>query len=372
MIKREKFAEVWHEEFSKEELYKKIETNKEILKQQVPNLTEEALEERALINTRLELKRFKLIPSTQFRGYILGTSDTVDMGTIRREAALKAYSENPEKATRENLVLVKNGDVVPIDNREFFDTAKKSKNRDFRKPLQDSFFKSIYGICKKNSDKEYRKFVMMLNNAQVKLDFSLNKPTTWRGRNNTQPGDDFYKINSNSLTQFDVSKDEDVINIDVRDEVIKAFKVPIINEDGSLGDGDAVSLNQLQKWHEKNKDDRNKIVAVEGFVVSLSPQPSEKGNYSILLDDESLSTDQIVGCTLKTSIYEKCSLSVNSKVLAFGSPFELLDRETNQPRILLSLVGVYTYPEYATPEPEKIEDESISPTDEENSDEEYT
>ena len=65
-----------------------------------------------------------------------------------------------------------------------------------------------------------------------------------------------------------------------------------------------------------------------------------------------------VSCFIKEDLFEKLDLSINAKVLVFGRPLVLTDRDNTQ-KTMLNIYGVYTYPEFITPKPKEIKEEDL-------------
>ena len=356
---RENLSQQWEEKISKPELFKKVDDNKLVVLDAYPDFNEEQAEDRAVIMTMLELKRLASIPSTQFRGFVIAENDVVDMQTININKAMKEYQDNSEKAIRENKIAIIDGQVVAIDNREFFDIERKKKNPGFRKAWNENQFKTLICIAKTNGDINFAYSVYSLNNKNADMDFELNSPVNWRAANKTKPGDAYYKISSNAATNGFI-KDDSLVGIDFREEVIKAFGK------------NAIPLANLKSWLETNKNDNNQVALVEAFVTNLNSSPSQKNNYSVLLTDESLTTTESVPGFIKPDVYRKIDISTNAKILAAGRPIVMKDSQTGEDKILFNVMGAYTYPEYVTPTPKKVGAGSISQKTEIVDDSEFT
>jgi len=78
----------------------------------------------------------------RFSGILVALGDIKDTNQYSKNMAIKAYNDNPTVALRKKMVQVVSGEVIPLDDKKFFDKAGKNPNPNYGKPLKTRLSRS--------------------------------------------------------------------------------------------------------------------------------------------------------------------------------------------------------------------------------------
>ena len=204
-----------------------------------------------------------------YEGVIIGAERTRDLMEYKRDAAFKAYEENPQDAIDNGLVKVEGEDIIPLDTRdEVQGVVNKKKGQPLKKNM---FMRKLYIAARKPGDAEYVTGTMTLWNELAKIVVPTMKQVSFMA--NGDLTDTNCDLRSSVDTVFDIGKelsDEDVISI-IDDKYQTHFK----------------NLKECWEFHQEIRDDKkilyDSLVVTEGSVVWI--QEFDKSIKIVLTDD---------------------------------------------------------------------------------------
>lgn len=278
-------------------------------------------------------------PAVAFEGVVIGTSDAVDIIAKQKREALEFYRTDPVAAVSQGVV---DEDGVPLDSRK--DWGEGRPNPRFGHPLPaHNYLRNVWGVAKKsNSDGSLEKFTMLMSGDNAQQSIPTFKPVRFMA---IDKGD---KLNASSFTQFAVDKSVAVpCNEDILAKVIAILKI-----------GD------LESYHNENREDFNRIVAVEGDVSMLNMEPTSVGSRIMVLEDMEASLEDLDSKSLTCWVPERIDIDFaeRSKIIVVGRTSQGFRKDEAGNKtdelgdITLNVFGVYAPEEFKVKVPEKIEE----------------
>lgn len=315
-----------------------------------------ALEQLEVISRRrvfVKHKRQLLSKAIPFEGIVLGAADAFDTVAKARKDALAKFEAataagNPKQAIEEGWV---DDQGRPLDRKPKFNDGRD--NPRYKKPLPEhNLIRNVFGVAAPKEGKP-RTFRMTCNGDQAKVTPPMFVPVRFRAINKTPDTvKDEWFINSSTTTTWEAAPD---LKLPAVEQIIRSgcakFFVPIGN---------------IAEWHELHKEDRARLVVTEGDVVTLNLTPNQRGNRTMIIDDESLGFENEKGeptqgimCFLPPHI--TIDFAEMSRVFVIGATGRMPARDpvTNQTLkdvpgpLTIGTVGVFALPEFkisVTPE----------------------
>jgi len=265
MEQKENYFKQWSDKLSipVEEIEKEFQIVKGRISNEIPESSEDEKEVLALKRLAISYKKQLRSPAVGFNGIILGAEDTRDIVAKQRKDALDFFSENPQLAISQGVV---NENGTPLDTRKEWSTGKL--NIGFGKPLPEHLFmRKIFGVAYKTNE-EPKFFTMSINGDVCNTTIPLMKPVRFMGIDKSQD-DIVYTLNSSSFTTFDI--DEKTECPDIKELIEKYL--------------DVAKISELEDYHKQNKEDYNRVVAVEATVSSLNLEPTAFGSRIMNIED---------------------------------------------------------------------------------------
>ena len=291
----------------------------------------------------------------------LGSSGVIETTAAEKEEKLALW-KNPE--TRSQAVFenkVSQGltdskgnaipDGTPLDTRQWFTAPnpekniKGSKNPNFGKPLQDSFLRPIVGFGRPAKGGQFRLCAIAANNEQAKKEMPVigstvrtrlllkNDKIAWK-----------YVFNTSRRTEYTPIQLPEYPN--VTDEIITDILTsapPEVNP----------GLANLMAWHEKNADDKGRLVIFEGDVVFIAPDPTANGSIRMIILDSSNLDLTAEGTTVwvPKELTKQINFGTGSRVVGIARTNlgDAWDRETRQPDPTRQVVQLAANAIFATP-----------------------
>ena len=316
----------------------------------------EDLQTRALQRLALTFKKQLRSPAVSFEGIIIGVGDVVDTVMKKRKEAIDFFNTNPQKSIEMGITDI-NGN--PLDVRKEWSDGKPNNN--FGKPLpENSYLRNIFGIAMKSTLKDAKpKFFSMTISGEVAKNDNINmfKPVRFRAIDKTpQEVQDKFILNSSTFSKFDI---DETIKLPSTKELINTYCSNLI-----------VKMSNLQEYHNRVKEDFNRIVIVEGDVSTLVMEPSSAGSRRLIIEDSDNIDLESKGLTCWIPLRIPIDFAEQSKVLIVGRTGQgtKKDEAGNKTEELgdinINTFGVYAIPEYKIlPLQESITEETPSKED---------
>lgn len=329
--------------------------------------SEEDQQMRALQRLAMSFKKQLRSPAVGFEGCVIAVGDAIDtVAKIKREAK-ELYKNNPQKAIADGNT---NEEGIPLDARKEWSGGRP--NRNFGKPLPEhNWLRTVYGIALKTGIDESPKYFVMGISGEIATneDIPIFKPVRFRAIDRTLPEnvDKQYNMNSSMFTKFEI---DESIPLPKPMELLKKY----------CGDM-FVDMSNLQEYHDRMKDDYNRLVIVEGDISTLVLEPTSVGSRRIVLEDENKVLEDLEALGTTCWIPQRINIDFGeqSKVIILGRTgqgFKLGDdrRPTDEPGdIMINVFGLYALPEYKIqPQVKEITEENIETTEEEKVEEKPT
>jgi len=132
-----------------------------------------------------------------------------------------------------------------------------------------------------------------------------------------------YVANASKFTSFAKGEDADVISL------LQGAPAEL-----------RATVDTLVDWHEKNKDNRNRLVIIEGDVINVREEPTERGSRLLFLGDV-LSDIEMEAVPVFVPAHVPCP-TVGSRVIVVGSTSLGVDLMTGErTRIILNAFGIF-------------------------------
>jgi len=343
METKENYFKQWSDKLSipVEEIEKEFELVKGKISKEVPDASEDDKNTLALKRLAISYKKQLRSPAVGFKGIILGAEDARDIIAKQRKDALDFFNENPQLAISQGVV---NESGIPLDTRKTWNSGKA--NMGYGKPLPASLFmRKIFGVASKGTD-EQKFFSMSMNGDVCNREIPLMTPVRFMGIDKSQD-DKTYVLNSSSFTTFD---NDDSIKLPEVKELIEKYL-------------DVVKFSELQEYHNQNKDDYNRTIAIEGTVCSLNLEATSVGSRIMVIEDGDNIMDldsKGVTCWVPGSI--NIDFAEGSKVYVLGrtSQGKLKDEDGNITEedgdITINVTGICPTIKIQIPNADLIED----------------
>jgi len=345
----EEFIKVYSEKlgYTTEEIKQEYEKLIEDENKLHPNLTEDQRKTRALQRLAMTYKRLLRSPAVVFEGIVIGVSPVINTMAARIRMAKQMFAENPQEAIRLGLTD-ENG--TPLDNLKTFSTGRENPN--YGKPLQEErLLCTVYGLaCPKGG--EVKEFILQLNDAQTKQKIPILQPVRFRAINRSQEGDEKYILGGSVLTKFEKADIKLPEITTLLREKLKHYNIKI---------------SEIKDFHEKHKDDFNRLAIIEGDVITLQLEPNPvSGNRLMVINDDPINPDsKDLLCWIPPHI--DIDFGEQSRVLVIGQTAEMPKRledgsySDTEKDNCLNVYGIYAIPEYKiSPEVEEVTEEVVN------------
>lgn len=297
---------------------------------------------RALKKLYLQYKKQINSPAEGFEGIIVGAEEPMDVIAKKRREAVELFNQNPQYAVQQGIT---DEEGNPLDTIEVFSTGRVNPN--YGKPLPEkSLMRKIYGICVKKSEGKPKPFQMTQNGTICEKEVPLMKPISFMAIEKTTNDSGFTILNASSFTDFkEIEQLEG--NPDIKD-LIKNFFSPI-------------QVSELEEYHEKNLENYNRFVCVEGDVVMLSLEPTSIGSRIMQIEntEENLDLDaKPVTCWVPQHV--NIDFGEGSKVYIFGRTNQGFKKDeqgnvtSEKGDITIGVAGIYPIEKFKLPETEQI------------------
>ncbi len=303
------------------------------------DLSEDQQEQRALQRLALLYKKQMRSPAIGFEGVIIATSDCVDAIARKKQEAKDLFAADPQMCVESGIT---DNEGTPLDQKKEWSTGRP--NPSYGKPLPEhNYLRNVWGVAKKSKGDEEPKFFTMLISGEKAQDETIPifKPIRFmaidKGEN---------KINASTFTQFKVDKLIDASDIK---ELISKHCI-------------AVPMNNLESYHDSEKEDWNRLCVVEGDVSALNLEPTTFGSRIMNLEDTEASLEDLDAKGVTCWIPERINIDFaeGSKVLVIGRTAQGKKKDdqgnpTDEPGdVSMNVYGVYAIPEFKIEIPEEI------------------
>jgi hypothetical protein len=322
------------------DLQKMLAEQMKILTEAHPTMMPEVKEKRARSMLFADLKKLLVSPAIAFEGVYLGLAEPFDMAAQMRIKALEIWSKSPQAAVEAGVCNAKG---EPLYLKGF------SKGE---KLPESAYIRNGFGVGK-TMEGPIQPFSIVLSGERAKpgrdINTQMGKPKAFRA--NMKSVDKIYIMNDSTQTEF-------------KDTVIPGMPDPVTLID-TICAGLKVNLGELSAWHTIHAKDPTRIAIVEGDVVSVDFDISDR-SHRMVLDDETLGFEDASGqvntgitCWLPKFLTPYLNFAPGSRVITIGSttPTEGYDFKTGKPdptrpRITINTYGVWPRPEFLIPREE--------------------
>jgi len=309
-----------------DELNVKYEKTKGEIKASHPSIGEDEIVKRARVQLKGEYKRQRMSPAVYFEGMIVRDMGCVDVERGKRESAVAAYTENPEKAVKDGLTD-ENG--TPLEMRAAWPDGRP--NIQFGKPLSEhKWIRTLEGVAK-TTKSEIKLFKLVLRDKKAE---AFNYPTfelvSFRAniREDTPAG---FTLNQSVMTEF------------VKINAVEGAKVDIYNNVLPFYKDHLVDLKDLRTFHDAHASDWNRMAVVQGDVLFVGEETSI-GNIPMTIDDDTLDFES-PGVTCWIPGHFNVDFGNGSRVVVVGSTRLTTNRE-RQEVVNINVQGLYAIPEW--------------------------
>jgi len=281
-------------------------------------------------------------PAEGFEGVVLGAEEPRDLVAKKRRDALELYRANPQEAVAQGVT---DDDGTPLDIIQFFSTGRENPN--YGKPLPEkSLIRRVFGVAMKPTDQHPKMFEMVLNGDACEKEIPIMKPVKFMAIEKSKKEDEAFKLNASTFTEF--SEVAEITGNPKIEDLIKNFIPPI-------------KVSELEEYHEKNADDFNRIVCVEGNVNFISLEPTMTGSRILQIEDDENTLDldtKPTTCWVPQHI--NMDFGEGSKVYVIGRTSQgfLKDESGNMTSekgdVTINTFGIYPVDEISVPQTEDI------------------
>lgn len=243
-------------------------------------------ESEAFINAAIDtkIKQYLSRPKgDKFTGVFVALSEVKDSNKFAKDKAINTYNENPSAALRKKLVMVQGGEVIPLDDKKFFDKAGKTPNPNFGKPIKTRMSRSA-----------------LLLTEDKKLIWAYG---------------DFQAVTGSMVTLTGAyNKDKNIINVNT-----DGCKVgePVPPEDIWKTLFEAGKKSDLGIPLEKIFDQKNSTAFMTTGVVAVSRETSNNGAM-IRLSDENIDDELTVFSDSEDAKEAMLDVSTGNQVIVIG------------------------------------------------------
>ena len=187
----------------------------------------------------------------QFIGINFGVGKVRDLGEKKRNEILDKWKKDPLKAIEEKLILtrpqknpqtgeIKNipiqnsdGEIVPVDSREFFERkdGSKWKNPNHGLALPHSYIRTVVGVCMNNKNIK-GVFILELRGKQTEISVPINIPVKYTIK---VIGTEVLKVGENEFISEElIASQIEYIEADIESDIIdKKYaneKIKLLND----------------------------------------------------------------------------------------------------------------------------------------------
>lgn len=319
------------------DLQKMIEKNVADLRKLYPTMAQEVVNQRARAMLYGDLKKDLISPAIPFEGIVLGLGEPFDFAAGQVAKALKAYKENPQAAYDAGLV---NQQGQPVYVKGY------SKGQ----PLPEhSWLRNCFGVAKP-MEGAILPFNLTLSGDRADPASPLSKidlGTPYSFRANVKEVKTVYTLNDSSISKFVPTSSALPDAITMIDQYCASMKV---------------NLGELNAWHDANKLNPARVAIVEGDVVSVDLNVSDR-SHRIVIDDETLGFEDEKG-QINTGITvwipkflgTQLDFGPGSRAIVIGgtTPTQGFNYKTGKPdpetiRMSINAMGLWPRPEFKIP-----------------------
>ena len=302
------------------------------------DLGEEQQEQRALQRLALLYKKQLRSPAIGFEGFIIGMSDCVDTTLRQKREAIELFRTDPQTAISEGIT---DEEGTPLDTRKEWGEGRQ--NPKYGKPLpENNFLRNIWGIAtSKTSEPKF--FSMVLSGQKATDDtIPLFKPVRFMA---IDKGD---KLNASTFTNFVIDEKLELPNF-----------VELIERYAGIQ-----KMSEIEKYHDINKDDFNRLAITIGDISSLNLEPTAYGSRVMSLEDSEASLEDLDAKGITCWIPERIILDFaeGSRILVVGRTAQgkKKDEQSNPTDelgdVTLNVYGLYAIPEFKISLPDEIKE----------------
>ena len=318
----------------------------------------EQQEQRALLRVSMNYKKQLKSPAVTFEGVVVGVGDAFDAVKKQRQTAEDMYTGNMEKAIREGVT---DSEGRPLDTRRTWSGGRENNN--FGKPLPEhSWVRTVYVIATKSGETATPRFgVLSMNGDVAKVEgIPVFVPVKFKAIDKTKQGEVVMRMNSSLFTKFER---DDSVQLPAIPQVLRTFMPDSV-----------ASIEDLDMWHEANKDNMNRLVVVEGDADTINLEPTAFGSKLLVLTDASKTLDieadsPRVTCWVPGRM--KIDFGMQSRIIVLGRTTRGAKRmedgswDKNQPGdILINVCSIYVYPEFKLPAITELKKEDLEAKEE--------
>ncbi len=358
MVQSDEYIKKWSEKLgiSEEDIKKDYEKLVNNEKEIHSDISEDEQKTHALRRLATIFKKQLRSPAIGFEGILIGASDLVDTVARHRREAIELYKESPQKAIQDGIT---DEEGIPLDTRKEWSTG--NPNRGFGKPLPEhNWLRTIFGIVIKTGIDEEPKFFIMNCSGEVAKneEIPIFQSIKFRANNRTKEGDTIYALNSSVFTKFEV---DESLNLPKATELLNKYC-----------DNLKINLTDLDSYHDRVKDDYNRLAIIEGDVSILVLEPTSVGSRRIVIEDETKILEDLESQGITCWIPPRINIDFGeqSKVIVLGRTTQgkKLDddgNKTDEPGdIMINVFGLYAIPEYKIePDIKEITEENTETED---------
>lgn len=302
MITKEEYFKQWSEKLSISisDIEKEFNIVYKEIESEMSDISNEDKNQAALTRLAISYKKMLRSPAVGFEGIIIGAEETRDFIAKQRKEAIDFFKENPQLAISQGAV---NEDGIPLDNRETWNNG--NVNNGYGKPLPaNSFMRKVYGVAGKTiGDNKKQFFTLTINGEKCNQDIPLMKSLRFMAIDKSEEDSKNYLLNASAFTEFKI--DESIELPEIK-ELVKEYM-------------DTVQFSDLESYHKENKDDFNRIVAIEGDVSLLNLEPTSVGSRIMTIEDgEDMMNLDSKGLTCWVPGNIEIDFSEGSKVCVIG------------------------------------------------------
>ena len=331
------------------------------LSKHYPTMADTVKDNRARAMVRSSIIKTLTSKAIPFEWVDLGLAEGFDLAIVLHDTCKEMWEKDPATAVTEikdpqtGAILRPaycKADGTHLDYRVVFKSGKKNFN--YGRPLpQTSFIRNAFGVGKpKGSELPLQPMKILLSDARAQVNFPQGVPMV--SRFNPTATEKVYQCNDSTTTKFEVTELEGGQKpnvIAMIEQVCKEF---------------IVLLGELEEWHGKNKDIPDRVCIVEGDVVDIAFDVTDR-SHRLILDDESLGFTDSKG-NLQTGVTvwipkyltdQIKGIGEGSRVFVIGSSAagQGWDPKTGKPdpevvRMMMNGHGVYPRPEMLIPREE--------------------
>jgi len=355
-MNKQEYIKMWSDKLSSpvEIIEKDYETILKQEKQIHPDLTPEQYETNVLRRLSLTFKKQLRSSAVGFEGIVFAVSDCIDFVAKRHREAKIMFDTNPQEAMAKGIT---NDIGEALDTRQAWQDGRP--NVGYGKPLPThNYSRSIIGVAVKSGiDTSPKLFTMNIRGGRAeKIIIPMFVPIRFRAIDKTQTDGADYTLNASTFTTFE---HDDTLKLPSPEEIISqkiAYTV----------------MKELPLYHEREKDNYNRVCVINGDVSTLNLEPNSNGTRLMVVEDAEMIMEDIEspGLTCWVPQHINIDFGEQSKVIVIGRTSQGKKRDeqgnqTDEPGdIMLNVMGVYALPQYkVNPVVEKLTEDNTSVTE---------